>query len=346
MTFKALRACVWLLAAIVPAHCFGDFSKIFNVPNDEPPYGLHSNMQLNLFDGGVLPSNFSLGKQYADNSNIELNVYGGWVAPSLTAFSGSTLNVFGGTIANSFRAAGGSSVRLAGGSLVSGNFDSGSSLTLVGNNFRIDDALAPGAGSLGTIPVSIPLTSVLSGTLSDGTNFAFSGSALRGNTAIQYAAIPPAAPGEINVPGDPVPKNLYADQRLIVREGGQVSGLTAAFGSAIDIHPGGTVSSVQLIGTTVNILGGRMDYGTAASVGSVINLHSGELSSIFANPGSVVKMTGGSIDSRADFNNAALQMSAGNLWSGAHFQTAAWRKSPAAWSATRDCSSSRAANSA
>lgn len=320
MSFNAVHAYVSLMVVIMPIPCFADFSKIFNVPNDDPPHGLLSNMQLNLFDGGVLPSIFNLGNTYGDNSNVELNVYGGWVGPSLTAASGSTLNVFGGTIADSFRAAGGSNVRLAGGTLTSGYFDFGSSFTLVGNNFRIDDALAPGAGSFSKIPVSIPLTSVLSGTLSDGTNFAFSGEALRGNTSIQYAAIPVAAPGEINVPGDPVPKNLYADQRLIVRDGGQVSGLNAAYGSAIEIYPGGTVTSARLIGTTVNMLGGRMDFGTEAGVDSVINLKSGTLSSIFANPGSVVKMTGGTVDSRADFNNASLQMSAGNLWAGAYFR--------------------------
>ncbi|WP_152098413.1 hypothetical protein [Lacipirellula parvula] len=284
------------------------------MPAEKAPSLLSSNMQLNLFEGGSLPNYFQLGSPWVGSSNVELNVYGGYVGTGLTAGRGTTFNMSGGKMGTTFEANSGSVVRLSGGLFdASPWFKYDSTFILVGNNFRIDGELAPGFGTSDLTPISLSMTSTLSGTLTDGTNFMFSGRWLRGNTQLQYAPIPATAPAVINVPGDAAPANLYANQRLIVHDGGLVAALNADYGSVVDIHAGGAVSQAQMVGTTVNVMGGSLG-GARIAAGSVVNLSAGKIGSYLqADQGSVVNMTGGTLDWSPTFSGGTLNMSGGYL---------------------------------
>ena len=160
-----------------------------------------------LVDGGEIGSNFeavgasvtlvdgSVGSHMHAFQGSTVNVTGGSVGYSFRAESGSVVNITAGTIGTGFDARDGSTVSISGGMFGYGfnaqtgstvNISGGklgrslrlsteSSVTISGGEFRIEGIPISGLETVGSkIPINLQSGSVLSGTLKDGTTFAFS----------------------------------------------------------------------------------------------------------------------------------------------------------------------------
>ncbi len=117
----------------------------------------------------------------------------------------------------------------------------------------------------------------------------------------QITPLVPPVPPVINVPGDPVPGQVLADQTLNLYDGGEVDTfLTLNSNSTLNIY-GGSISG-DLVAeplSTINISGGLIDglYGWFQSTGAVINISGGEVNaaSLTENSGNTINITGGTL---------------------------------------------------
>jgi hypothetical protein len=231
-----------------------------------------------------------------------MNVSGGSVGIGFRAQAGSQLNVTGGSIGSFFSAEPGSEVNLSGGSFGSSfGASSGSTLTIAGGEFRLNGALVSGLDTVGSsVELNLPAGSVLSGTLADGTPFAFSDQALDfiadGVLTLRAAALPPVGPATINVPNDPAPPGIRQGQTLTLSEGGQLNPYFVAGPGSTLLITGGTGSGdMEAVGATVNISGGNAASNLGAFTGSQINISGGSVSRLRAYAGSQVNITGGTV---------------------------------------------------
>ncbi len=94
----------------------GDFSTIINVPPGAAPNSIGSDTQLNLFDLGNIPNDFTAGATDGSSTNVEVNIEGGTVGDHFYAYAGSTVNVSGGNISHRFWPQAGSTANITGGS--------------------------------------------------------------------------------------------------------------------------------------------------------------------------------------------------------------------------------------
>lgn len=94
-----LPATLLLLLCALASVASGQFATVIDVPPDVAPQQIDSNTQLNLSDGGLLPSGFVSGRSDGSSSNIEINVSGGtWpTTASIFANAGTTLNIIDGS---------------------------------------------------------------------------------------------------------------------------------------------------------------------------------------------------------------------------------------------------------
>jgi len=160
---RPLVAALALALLALPAAMLGAeeedpaFTTIINVPPDEAPGAIDSNTQLNLFEGGSIPSYFDAGKPDGSSVNVEVNISGGSVGERFRVFSGSTVNISGGSVGDRFIATG-STVDISGGSV--GEFfvaNSGSTVNIsggsVGRRFfaSSDSTVSISGGSVGGV---------------------------------------------------------------------------------------------------------------------------------------------------------------------------------------------------
>ena len=265
------------------------FATVINSPptiiGDRQGFG--SDTQLNVFDGGVIGISFSAGSPDGSSENVQVNISGGSVGdrfeafsgstvnisggfvdrlfdanngstvnisggsvgPFFDAFNGSTVNISGGSVGDRFEAGSGSTVNISGGS-VGDRFEafSGSTVTISGGEFRLDGVLIDGLGT-----VNVPVGASLSGTLADGSPFAFSSNDddlfATGSLALQAATLPPIGPPLITASTDPVPLDIRQGQTLVVDDGGVVGDhFGAGLGSTVSVQQGGTgISNIRSI---------------------------------------------------------------------------------------------------
>ena len=157
-----LRAVILVLPFLLCGYAFGQPSVVYNVPpGPAPPTFLESNSRLNLSAGGFI-GRLSAGNADGSITNVEVNVAGGSIGSvnsraTVLASAGSHWNVSGGSVGGYFTAS------------------SGSSIDLIGADFRLDGAIIEGLDAVGSrISFDIPSNGVLTGTLADGTPFLFS----------------------------------------------------------------------------------------------------------------------------------------------------------------------------
>ena len=116
----------------------------------------------------------TVGERFAAGGGSTVNVSGGTIGDTFVAQSGSTVNISGGMF-NNVTTLSGSEVNISGGTF--GNpfgVVNGTTLRFSGGNFRLDGQLISGLETVGnTLPLIVPIGSVLSGTFQDGTPFAF-----------------------------------------------------------------------------------------------------------------------------------------------------------------------------
>jgi hypothetical protein len=305
----------------------------FHSPRDPVPRGLRAGQSLTVADGGVVGNNFNAnwgsvvtvaGGQVGENFEAigaVVNISGGSIRGLATAFSGSVFNLSGGSIGNNFHAFSGSVVNITGGAiehlfeafdgsvvnLSGGAIDdtfwahAGSQLNISGGEFRLNGVPISGLNEVGsTRAFDFPDRTVLSGTLADGTPFAFADQDYdvfdAGTVTLRAAPLPAASPAVFHVPTDPAPKGLRTGQTLIVENGGALGDrFNANWGSMVTINGGQVDNYFEAVGALVNIAGGTIGGGFDAFYGSVINISGGTIGGVFtANRGSVVNISGGS----------------------------------------------------
>src|SRR5262245_6907037 len=81
----------------------GQFATVYNVPPDVVPQTIHSNTQVNVFEGGSVGSPLStngldIGGPSGTDSNMEVNFYGGISHGFMDVNGEATINVSGGQI--------------------------------------------------------------------------------------------------------------------------------------------------------------------------------------------------------------------------------------------------------
>lgn len=258
-----------------------EFTTVYNIPPDAPPRRVFlDDTQVNLLDGGTLPSTYSSpfhagrpnrGSTTYQSSNLEVNISGGDVGDWFHANSGSVVNISGGSVAYGFQAQGGSRVNISGG-VVNWGFEAysgsevnisggtigrgfeaepGSQVTLVGGDFKLNGADLTGES------VTFAGTDVLSGTLADGSTIIFSqllGDNL-GEVTLSRVAAPAVDPTPIVVDSEVAPRAIRDGQTLTLEEGGILPPHFTAVNATLNIH-GGYINGLAAIGSQVNIGGG------------------------------------------------------------------------------------------
>jgi hypothetical protein len=280
--------------------------------------------------GGAVSSEF-----HADTGSV-VNISGGTVDSQFSAASGSTVNVSGGHL-KSLTPDSGAVVSISGGNLdladlsatqsavVSGgtfgdSFATNSATTLSGTGFELDGAPLAGLDMPGnTLMFTLPANKLLTGTLADGTPFAFTSSEgdhlssvklLRSN---DLAAAPPT----INVPTSAAPPGVRSGQTLTLQSGGSLpDNFNAGRGSRVDVLGGTVGANFEAVGSIVNISAGQVGANFDAFAGSQINISGGSVGTNFdAYSQSVVNVTGGAINRIDALSGSAIHIGGGTLTS-------------------------------
>jgi hypothetical protein len=271
------------------------------------------------------------------DSNIELNVFGG-DAGFVTVYSTATINVHNGlvsTIRQSVSTANEVLVNMSGG-IVSGNLqgrtgfevnltggrtnnlraEAGSAFNIFGTDFKLNGAPVAGLVQQGdSLPFNVPVDSLLTGVLADGTPFSISTFPFQPDlspavspidrifdgslTLTMSAPPPPPSPLIINAPGDPVPWGIRNGQVLNLGAGvgdfSEFGRFEAGEGSILNVVGGRRVGGVDAVGATVNVSDGQIEGQTRAYSGSRVFMSGGQINDIVIHAASVVDITGGEV---------------------------------------------------
>lgn len=250
--------------------------------------------------GGKVGSGF-----HATHQSV-VNISGGSVGVGFRADYDSTVNITGGSIGRSFFAADGSKVNLAGGTIGDGfGVSSHSELTISGNEFRIDGVLVD-LSDFADEPRLIYLWeySLLSGTLADGSTFAFGIADTDGlagsfydykSVRLKVVSPPAATPTHYDASTGPVPSSIRAGQSMTAHDGGTLpENFSAGWGSNVAITGGEVGGNFEATGARVTITGGQIGNEFDAFVGSVVDISGGMFGEHFsAHDKSVVNISGG-----------------------------------------------------
>jgi hypothetical protein len=314
-----------LLLHISASQVNGQFNTVINVPPDPPPQSIGSDTQLNVLEGGVLPSSsnapFQAGDPNGSSTNVEVNVTGGSIGDFFRANGGSQVNIAGG-VAGSIHANDGSTVNFSGGTL-GDNFyaDDGSVVNLSGNDFRLDGTPFSGLAIGDTVTLDHPY-GILDGVFEDGTPFAlvlinwhyWNVDEVRGALTLQAASLPPVGPTLITASSDPVPLGIRRGQTLLVDNGGIVrDNFNAAPGSTVSVEGGTVGKNFEIIGATVNISSGEVGDRLEAFDGSQVNISGGSVGHFFRMLGGTTNISGGSIGGEFYVQGGTATVSGGSF---------------------------------
>ena len=299
----------------------GLFDTVINLPGD-PVFGdtladiqsignesgsADPSTQINVADGGVV----SILPNFDAFSGVEFNITGGTVSGSIfnTSF-GSELNISGGNIDTLLQAGFGSRVTISGGSVMrlNSNFVASSNVELIGGEFLLNGA------AVNDSTVTVLAEDVLTGTLEDGTAFAYSQQSfdnLFGVTLTQSTLLAAAdltqqfIDTDISTSGG---RGLRAGQELTLQNGGVLGTNFPVVDAILNIDGGIVLGNLKIARSTVNMSGGNVGTkGSQLSVnfdvfsGSTVNISGGNFPGgssrgfFTAHTGSNVNISGGNI---------------------------------------------------
>ncbi len=249
--------------------------------------------------GGTFGDGFRSARITHPTQVARLDVLGGTIGDDLLAFPSSEIRFMGGSLGAGARISG--SFHLSGGALGPEIVvNSGTDFNVIGGEFMLDGAPVNSLSYL-------PLGSLLSGVLTDGSVFIFNSDKIYSTRATSYsdrigsmsltqASIPTAGPSELTVPTDPAPKGLRAGQSLILENGGNLGPGFAAVDSSISVEGGGIGDYFKVAGTQVTINSGMVGSNFYIYRGSEVIINGGEIGErMVANENAKVVITGGTI---------------------------------------------------
>jgi hypothetical protein len=253
-----------------------------------------------------------------------------------------TVTQSAGVVRRFFPVASGGKARLEGGALGGGmELSPGGTLEIVGGEFRVDGNVIDGLETPGlSRGFTLPHGSVLSGTLSDGTPFAFNaldkrfdhtGDDFQGTVTLIAAATPTAMPGAIVAGDHPDLLGVREGQTLVVGAGDVVRDvLNIGRGARVELNAGGAISErAEAVGSELVMTGGTLGDRFDAFSGSVISISGGTVGQLFAAyGGSQVRVSGGQIGDwlfahpDSDFEISGGEMIRAEIHDGAQFRVA------------------------
>ncbi len=329
--------------------------NVSHLPGDSVPSGLHAGQSVVVGIGGKLGDGFTaswgsavkitggrVGDSFKAVGSV-VKISAGIVGDSAAAYQGSVVDVSGGYIGLDFSAAKGSAVTITGGDIgdgfearsgavanISGGFlgdgfltYTGSQLKISGGEFRLNGIPISGLQTAGSIrAIDVPNGAALSGTLSDGTPFAFTeqeGDYISAGTlTLNTTSLPTASLAMIQLPQDPAPKGLRTGQSMFVSDGVIGDKFTAGWGSSATITGGQIGDGFKAFGAMVNVSDGTFIGKYRASYGSLTNISGGSFNGyVFAEKGSVVNISGGALNSNFVLNDgSAVNIAGGTIGDG------------------------------
>ncbi len=233
--------------------------------------------------GTVNMSGGNAGEYATVNPGGVLNISGGRVGQGLRT-DGGTLNLSGGQIGDEVAIWSDSQANLSGGTMGDElQVWGGSRILITGGDFRLNGTPIGGLPNYGaSAAVEIPAGSVLSGTLEDGTPFAFSDSdgdhfepgSVR---LLQWPYSLPEAP-KAALAGGEAPTGVRGGQSLTVDAGHSLGdNFGAGWGSAVTMVGGAVGDNFEAVGSQVLIAGGAVGEQFDAFYGSVVTVTGGSI---------------------------------------------------------------------
>jgi hypothetical protein len=280
---------------------------------------------VNIHDGVI-------GNNLDAFANSQINIYGGTVGPGVNAYSGATINLEGGEM-QGISALAGSQLNLSGGHLdtltarIGSNtrWDGGtlgvlsahesSSLGVHGVDFQLDGVPVSGLNAPGdSRQFNFSSTSVLTGTLADGTPMVISPMLLSQApvpngvlTLFQTATPPLPMPQSFYVTDQSAPRTVGQRQLITVAPGGQLpSYFLAGAGSSVDIQGGSVLPNFRAFGSQVHITSGGIGINFTALAGTELKIEGGQFGNGFQlTAGSVTSLSGGTFASHVLIQSGA-----------------------------------------
>ena len=325
---------------------------VFVLPNNPAPIGIRHGQTLVVDDGGILGDHFNAGKgsttivtsgkvgEDFEAVNSHVSIVGGQVGDHFAAFNKSNIEITGGSIGHAFAAHAGTSVEISGGSF--GEFfaaSTGTSINLEGGEFRLDGKLIEGLDNPGdSLPFNIPVGSVLSGILADGTPFAFANlvyfsgydsqsshlslgdydTIADGTLTLTTAPLPAIGPPVIVASTHSVPLGIRSGQTLIVDDDYIVpDSFNAGRGSSVIVTGGSIGDNLEAVGAHITLDGGTIGNVFDAFAGSTVDIIDGVVGFGFqAHSKSTVNVSGGNFKYLTSIDNSTLNISGGYFGSG------------------------------
>ena len=260
-----------ILLVSIPA--IGGAQTIYNVPPDTPPVTIGTDVIVNLSDGGELTS----------------PVIG----------DGGVMNMDGGHVSGRIRADSGGSLSLSGGATDIFVPRTGSSITVYGYEFYVDNTLISGMTDPGSnMAVSVPFTSWFDAVLADGMPFSFRLNSSPDALPTQLVLVTvekPTLPGLIEVSSPSSQHGISEGQRLNLLSGGIVPDyFIAGRGSKVSIEGGIAGSYATLIDAEVTMTSGRIGSDLLAVHGTHLEVFNGRVGSyLFVDQDSKLTTHGG-----------------------------------------------------
>jgi hypothetical protein len=265
----------------------------------------------NILSGGII--NFSGGNVLGSigQSGGSLAMSGGSALGLSVGFNG-IANISGGSIVL-LSAGNGSNSTLSGGSIGRQLLaNRGSAVTIIGGEFRLDGVPIPGLESEdSSVQVNIPLGPLLSGTLADGTPFAFTSDdedlIADGTITLKAAALPSIGPPVISVPNSTIPLGMREGQLLVVSNNGALPNYFNAGRGSTTLVTSGTVGAhFEAVAATVIVTGGQIGDGFDAFNGSTLAMYGGQFGNSVDAEASFVDLVDGRIGAQFTARNGTI----------------------------------------
>ncbi len=250
-----------------------------------------------------------------------VNVSGGEIGSELELQGGSQANITGGKIGFNFRVGTTSTAHIAGGQLQevelqqtgrgeftggvvdrlnvaagaiadirggafgdSFNVSTGALATLHGADFEINGVPVGGLAQAGDqVTLTIVNNELFTGTLADGTPFAFDSRESDDPRTVTLTRAPlAAAPSIVEVDSPSSPLGIRAGQQLNLRTGGQLAdSFNVGRGAELNVYDGVVGKNLEAFAATVNIHGGQIGADLDAFAGATINVDGGSIGANF-----------------------------------------------------------------
>jgi len=281
--------------------------------------------------GGTIDPFFNI------RGTTQLNISGGSIGPDFVARTGTTVNISGGTLA-SWGTEPGTAVDITGGNIGLSNIDGAvairggtfgsfganrdSQIEIFGGEFRLNGVPISGLATPGnSIPFNLALRDTLSGTLADGTPFAFSSwnsdIFAAGTLALTSTPLPDIGPSRILASVGPAPLGIREGQTLVVDSGASLpDNFSAGRGSVLQIPTGGSVGGNLKVTSAAAFVDGGHVNNARVYVGGSFRVSNGWVGGVLADGSSSVEIASGQVEFVDVIDDSSLKLAGGLLSNG------------------------------